>query len=161
EQLVETISTQAAGSPLFAEELARLAHQGRDAASAPTIEAAIQVHLDALEEDVREAAIKLSVFGMQVWDAGLAALGLKNASEMMRALTTAEVLVEQVSSRFRETREWAFKHALTREVAYASLGDEELRTLHARAGQWLAQQGEDDATVARHLELGGEATFAA
>src|SRR5262249_8884267 len=55
EALVETISTQAGGSPLFAEELARLAHQGRDAASAPTIEAAIQVHLDALEEEVREA----------------------------------------------------------------------------------------------------------
>ena len=156
EQLVDSIATQAAGSPLFAEELARLAHQGRDAASAPTIEAAIQVHLDALDEDVREAATKLSVFGMQVWDAGLAALGVKNATDVLRALTNAEVLVELVNSRFKETREWTFKHALTREVAYASLGDDQLKELHARAGQWLADQGEDDATVARHLELGGE-----
>ncbi len=159
--LVESIATQAAGSPLFAEELARLAHQGRDAASAPTIEAAIQVHLDALDEDVRDAAMKLSVFGLQVWDAGLAALGVKNASEMMRTLTQAEVLVEQASSRFKETREWAFKHALTREVAYASLGDDQLKDLHASAGQWLAKMGEDDATVARHLELGGESGKAA
>ena len=66
------MAQQAAGSPLFAEELSRLAAAGRDAASAPTIEAAIQVSLDALDEDVREAATKLSVFGMQLWDAGLA-----------------------------------------------------------------------------------------
>lgn len=161
EALVESIAAQAGGSPLFAEELARLAHQGRDAASAPTIEAAIQVHLDALDEDVREAAMKLAVFGLQVWDAGLAALGVKNAAEMMRTLTAAEVVVEQASSRFKETREWAFKHALTREVAYASLGEEQLKELHTEAGLWLAKMGEDDATVARHLELGGEPVQAA
>jgi len=161
EALIESIATQAGGSPLFAEELARIAHQGRDAASAPTIEAAIQVSLDALDEDVRDAATKLSVFGMQVWDAGLTALGVRSAADAVRALTAAEILVEQSSSRFKETREWAFKHALTREVAYASLGDDQLKELHTRAGQWLARMGEDDAVVARHLELGGEAVLAA
>ncbi len=161
EALVESISAQAGGSPLFAEELARLAHQGRDAASAPTIEAAIQVHLDALEEEVREAAMKLAVFGLQVWETGLEALGVKDASAIMRTLTSAEVLVEQATSRFKETREWAFKHALTREVAYASLGEEQLKELHTQAGTWLAKMGEDDATVARHFELGGEPVQAA
>ena len=161
EALVESISAQAGGSPLFAEELARLAHQGRDAASAPTIEAAIQVHLDALDEDVREAAMKLAVFGLQAWDAGLDALGVKNAAEVMRALTAAEIIVEQATSRFKEAREWAFKHALTREVAYAALGEEQLKELHTQAGRWLAKMGEDDSTVARHLELGGEPVEAA
>ncbi|MBX3208478.1 MAG: protein kinase [Labilithrix sp.] len=161
EALVESISAQAGGSPLFAEELARLAHQGRDAASAPTIEAAIQVHLDALDEDVREAAMKLAVFGLQVWDAGLDALGVKNSAEVMRALTAAEIIVEQATSRFKETREWAFKHALTREVAYAALGEEQLKELHTQAGRWLAKMGEDDSVVARHLELGGEPVLAA
>ncbi|MBX3230737.1 MAG: protein kinase [Labilithrix sp.] len=161
EALVESISAQAGGSPLFAEELARLAHQGRDAASAPTIEAAIQVHLDALDEEVREAAMKLSIFGLQVWDAGLEALGVKNAGEVMKVLTTAEVVLEQASSRFKDTREWAFKHALTREVAYASLGEEHLKELHTEAGHWLAKMGEDDAIVARHLELGGQPVEAA
>jgi tetratricopeptide (TPR) repeat protein len=161
EALVESISAQAGGSPLFAEELARLAHQGRDAASAPTIEAAIQVSLDALDEEIRDAAMRLSVFGLQAWDAGLEALGVKNAAEVMRALTSAEVLIEQATSRFKETREWAFKHALTREVAYASLGEEQLKELHTEAGHWLAKQGEDDAIVARHLELGGQPVEAA
>lgn len=161
EQLIDGISVQAGGSPLFAEELSRLAALGRDAASAPTIEAAIQVSLDALDEDVRDAAQKLSVYGMQVWEAGLAELGVSGTADILRALTSAEVLVEQASSRFKETREWAFKHALTREVAYASLGDDQLKDLHASAGQWLAKMGDDDAIIARHLELGGQPVLAA
>jgi eukaryotic-like serine/threonine-protein kinase len=159
--LTETIAAQAAGSPLFAEELARLAAKGRDAKTAPTIEAAIQVHLDALDDSLRAAACTLAVFGLCGWDAGLTALGVPNATDALRALATNEVLVEQAASRFKETREWSFKHALMREVAYASVGEQSLKEAHARAGHWLAKMGEDDATVARHLDLGGESAAAA
>lgn len=161
EDLAESIAAQAAGSPLFAEELARLAAQGRDAASAATIEAAMQVHLDALEDGARDAAAKLAVFGLVAWDGGLSALGVENAAEVLRSLAASEVLVEQATSRFKEAREWAFKHAIMREVAYASLGEEPMRDAHARAGRWLARTGEDDAVVARHLELGGRSQEAA
>ena len=161
EALTESIATQAAGSPLFAEELARLAAQGRDAATTPTIEAALQVHLDALDDRCRDAAAKLAVFGLAGWDVGLEALGVGDAGETLRDLAAGEVLVEQAGSRFVGTREWAFKHALMREVAYSSLGEEGVRDTHARAGHWLAKMGEDDATVARHLDLGGEAIASA
>jgi serine/threonine protein kinase/tetratricopeptide (TPR) repeat protein len=154
EQLVEVIAVQAGGSPLFAEELARLAASGRDASSAPTIEAAIQVNLDGLDDQARAAASLLAVFGKRGWDAGLTALGVPNATDTLRALGMSELIVEQASSRFNETREWAFKHALIREVAYAALGEAPQREAHAKAGRWLAKMGEDDATVARHLELG-------
>lgn len=157
EELLEMIAGQSSGSPLFVEELSRLAAQGRDPAGALTIEAALQVHLDALDEDLRDAVTRLSVFGLNGWDVGLTALGVPRAHEALRALSGAEILLEQAGSRFRDAREWAFKHALAREVAYASLGEDDLRELHARAGRWLASMGEDDATVARHLELGGQA----
>ncbi len=160
EQLTDVIANQAAGSPLFAEELARLAAQGRDAVAAPTIEAAIQVNLDALDEDVRDAAARMSVFGPTGWEAALVELGVSDPTEKLRALVGAELLVEQATSRFKGTREFAFKHGLTREVAYASLGDDSLKELHASVGRWLARMGEDDATVARHLEMGGEAVAA-
>ncbi len=161
EQVAEMIAVQAGGSPLFAEELARLAAHGRDATSAPTIEAAIQVNLDALDENARAAASLLAVFGQRGWDAGLAALGVAGAADTMRALGTSELIVEQASSRFKDTREWAFKHALIREVAYTALGEGPMREAHAKAGRWLAKMGEDDSTVARHLELGKECTLAA
>ena len=85
EALTDGIANQAGGSPLFAEELARLAAQGRDAVAAPTIEAAIQVNLDALDEDVRDAAARMSVFGPQGWEAALVELGVEGASEKLRA----------------------------------------------------------------------------
>jgi hypothetical protein len=156
ESLVASIAQQSAGLPLFTEELARIAAAGRDASDAPTIEAAMQVHLDQLDEFGRDAAAKLAVFGHVGWDAGLDAIGVANAAEVLRELAAAEILVEQARARFAGTREFAFKHALMREVAYASLGEDGLREFHARAGRWLARVGEDDAVVARHLELGGQ-----
>src|SRR5450432_340464 len=118
DQLAEAIAGQAGGSPLFAEELARLAAQGRDATSAPTIEAAMQVHLDALDDNAREAAAKLAVFGLSGWDMGLSSLGIGDSNDGLRALAAADIVHEQAISRFKNTREWAFKHAIMREVAY-------------------------------------------
>jgi eukaryotic-like serine/threonine-protein kinase len=161
EALADSIAHQSAGLPLFAEELARIAAAGRDASDAPTIEAAMQVHLDALDELGRDAAARLAVFGQVGWDVGLEAIGVPSASDALRELAAAEVLVEQAHARFAGTREFAFKHALMREVAYASLGEDDLKQSHARAGRWLAKVGEDDAIVARHLELGGEGVAAA
>jgi tetratricopeptide (TPR) repeat protein len=160
EALADSIAAQSAGLPLFAEELARIAAAGRDASDAPTIEAAMQVHLDALDDFGRDAAARLAVFGQMGWDVGLEALGVPNGAEALRELAAAEILVEQAHSRFAGTREFAFKHALMREVAYASLGEESLKEGHARAGRWLAKMGEDDAIVARHLDMGGEAVAA-
>jgi hypothetical protein len=161
EAVVELIANQSAGLPLFAEELARITAAGRDASDAPTIEAAVQVHLDALDDFGRDAASKLAVFGQIGWDAGLEAVGIANASVALRELAAAEILVEQAHARFAGTREFAFKHALMRDVAYASLGEDALKEAHGRAGRWLAQVGEDDAVVARHLDHAGDGTAAA
>ena len=154
EPLLDRIAAQAAGSPLFAEELAHLTASGRDAHSAPTIEAAIQVSLDALDERSRDAVLRLSIFGLCGWDGGLAALGVTSSESALRQLAAADLLVEQAESRLAGTREWAFKHALVRDVAYASLGDAQKKGLHAAAGTWLAKMGEDAATVAKHFEIG-------
>jgi hypothetical protein len=154
EPLLDRIAAQAAGSPLFAEELAHLTASGRDAHSAPTIEAAIQVSLDALDERCRDAVLRLSVFGLSGWDGGLTALGVASPEAALRQLAAADLLVEQAESRLAGTREWAFKHALVRDVAYASLGDVQRKELHAAAGTWLDKMGEDAATVAKHFEIG-------
>ncbi|AKT41621.1 serine/threonine-protein kinase PknK [Chondromyces crocatus] len=154
--LLDQIAQQAAGSPLFAEELARVIAAGKDAATAPTIEAAIQVSLDALDDVTREAVVRMSVFGLSVWDKGLNAVGVRDPAAGLRRSVASELLVEQGGSRFPGTREYLFKHALVRDVAYASLGDELQKELHRRAARWLYAMGEDSATVAQHLDLGGE-----
>jgi eukaryotic-like serine/threonine-protein kinase len=161
EEIVERIAAQAGGLPLFAEELARLTAAGRSAEQAPTIQAAIQASLDALDEECRDALGRLSVFGLSCWDSALEALGMPGAEGLMKALVAAEVLVEQNVSRFTGAREWLFKHALVREVAYASLGDSERKQLHGLAASWLASMGEDAATVAGHFDLGEQHARAA
>jgi eukaryotic-like serine/threonine-protein kinase len=154
--MLDQVAQQAAGSPLFAEELARVVASGKDMGTAPTIEAAIQVSLDALEEATRDAVVRASVFGMSVWDAGIVALGVADAESPVRKLVAAELLVEQSGSRFPVTREYLFKHALVRDVAYASAGEDLRKQLHASAARWLASMGEDAATVAQHFDLGGK-----
>jgi tetratricopeptide (TPR) repeat protein len=161
DEVVDRIATQAGGLPLFAEELARLTATGRSAEHAPTIQAAIQASLDALDEECRDALGRLSVFGLTCWDEALEALAMPGAEAVIRSLVAAEVLVEQNVSRFTGAREWTFKHALVREVAYASLGDKERKQLHGLAATWLASMGEDAATVAGHFDLGGEHVRAA
>jgi tetratricopeptide (TPR) repeat protein len=158
---VEKIAVQAGGLPLFAEELSRLRVAGRDSEHAPTLEAAIQVSLDALDEECRDAIGRLSVLGQSCWDAALEALGMAGAEGIMRDLAAAEVLVEQSVTRFTGAREWMFKHALVREVAYSSLGEAERRELHTLAAEWLASMGEDAATVAGHYDLGDQPVRAA
>lgn len=159
--VVERIAEQSGGLPLFAEELARLRAAGRDTAHAPTIQAAIQVSLDALDEECRDAVGRLTVLGLTCWDSALEALGMPQAESVMKALVASEILVEQHSSRFSGAREWTFKHALVRDVAYACLGERERRELHALAGAWLDSMGEDAAVVAGHYDLGGQHAAAA
>ncbi len=152
--VLDIIASQACGSPLFAEELARATTLGRDAQSAPTIEAAIQVSLDALGQGLLDAIACLSVFGMAGWDGGLEALGIDRAAERLRDLAAANLVMEHAESRLPRAREWGFKHALVRDVAYASLGPARAKRLHGLAAEWLAQSGEDAARVAEHFDLG-------
>ncbi len=154
EGMLDQIAQQAAGSPLFAEELARVIASGRDVTKTPTIEAAIQVSLDALDDASRDAVVRSSVFGMSVWDLGMAAVGVPDPQIALNKLIAAELFVEIGRARFTGTREYLFKHALVREVAYASTGEERRVELHAEAARWLGKMGEDAATVAQHFDLG-------
>ena len=60
-------------------------------------------------------------------------------------------------SRFPGEHEYAFRHALLREAAYAMLTDADRALGHRLAGAWLERRGESDAMVlAEHFERGGE-----
>ncbi len=152
---LDRISSRAAGSPLFAEELARLTATGRGS-NAPTIEAAIEASLDSLDPDCRDALSHLSVLGLSCWDSALLALVDTPSQELLKALVASELLIEQSTSRFKGANEYAFKHALVRDVAYHALPEDLKKQLHAKAGKWLADMGEDAAIVAGQLDLGGQ-----
>jgi len=155
------VAKQAAGSPLFAEELARVIASGKEVAAVPTIEAAIQVSLDGLDAAALDALVHMSLFGLSAWDKGLEALGVQDVAQVLDHLVEADMVVEQGLSRFSGTREFWFKHALVRDVTYASSSDAMRTELHARVADWLASVGDDAATIAEHYDLGGKSGLAA
>src|SRR5262249_47040071 len=77
-------------------------------------------------------------------------------------LVEQELLTRRPASRFSGERELAFRHALLREGAYATLTDDDRRLAHGLAGEWLERHGEANPMVlASHFERGGEGERAA
>jgi tetratricopeptide (TPR) repeat protein len=81
---------------------------------------------------------------------------------ILERLRVKEFVVKRPSSRFAQSKEYIFRHALLQEVAYRLLPLTERKVLHARAATWLLQAGEKDTfTLARHYELASERERAA
>jgi class 3 adenylate cyclase/tetratricopeptide (TPR) repeat protein len=141
------------GNPLFLEESVRsLMESGvLDRASGrwrlvgslrvdfvpPTIEALLAARIDRLRPELKEVLHCASVIGHNVREALLQAVTEMAQPELRRAihdLQAAEFLYEKTL--FPET-EYAFKHSMTREVAYASLLRERRMILHERTARSL------------------------
>jgi AAA ATPase domain/Adenylate and Guanylate cyclase catalytic domain len=150
ERLIEV----AQGNPLFLEESVRsLIEIGvLDQASGhcgvvgslpadfvpPTIEALLAARIDRLRPELKEVLQCASVIGHDVKEAlfleTVTGLTQPDLRLTVRDLKAAEFLYEKAL--FPET-EYAFKHSMTREVAYASLLRERKIILHARAARSL------------------------
>jgi tetratricopeptide (TPR) repeat protein len=163
------------GNPLFLEEcvrtltesgvLDRTSGQVRSAGSLPvdfipgTIGALLAARIDRLRPELKELLQCAAVIGNDIKEALLEAVSGVAQPDLRRAihdLRAAEFLYEKAS--FPET-EYAFKHAMTREVAYASLLRERRAILHARAAcslETLAAERLDEHVerLADHAEKG-------
>ena len=137
--LAGVILERGEGNPFFLEELARavLDRGAADSASfvPDTIQDVLMARIDRLDETPRQLLQTASVVGREVPLRLLAALWPQPADlpEQLRTLQNLEFLYEQAG---REPG-FVFKHALTQDVAYATLLEGRRRALHAAAGQAL------------------------
>jgi hypothetical protein len=163
---LERLVTQADGNAFYLEELIRAAAEGKDSALPETVLAMVETRLARLPSEARQVLRAASVFGEVCWESGVAALlgGAMPApavGEWLGRLVAQEVLTVR-PSRFPEDQELAFRHALLREGAYATLSEDGRRLAHRLAGDWLEQRGETDPMVlAGHFARGGEGARAA
>jgi tetratricopeptide (TPR) repeat protein len=165
---IEDLARQADGNALYLEELIRAAAEGKDkdAPFPATVLAMVEARLARLPRDARRVLRVASVFGEVCWEGAVVAL-LEGAmgpkvGELLATLVEQEVLVARRDSRFPGERELAFRHALIREGAYATLTSDDQGLAHRLAGEWLEQHGETDPMVlARHAERGGQGDRAA
>jgi hypothetical protein len=164
---VERLVKQADGNAFYLEELIRAVAQGKDRALPETVLAMIETRLARLPLDARRVLRAASVFGELCWDGAVATLlrevmSAAAVTEWLAMLREQELLVGRPDSRFPGERELAFRHALLREGAYATLTADDERVMHRLAGEWLERHGEADPMVLTgHFQRGGDGASAA
>jgi eukaryotic-like serine/threonine-protein kinase len=155
----------AEGHAFYLEEMIRAVADGRDEELPETVVAMVEARIARLTPPARRLLRAASVFGEAIWPGGVGALlGAPDEQKVtaeVASLVEQELLVRQRGSRFPGEPEFAFRHALLRQGAYAMLTPEDRSLGHRLAAAWLEEHGERDAMVlAEHLERGGESARA-
>jgi class 3 adenylate cyclase/tetratricopeptide (TPR) repeat protein len=148
------VLASAEGNPFFVEEMLHmLVEQGAierqgdvwratdvmtDIALPDSVHGVIAARLDLLDADSRDAIRRCAVVGRVFWPE---AAGVRD--DVIARLAPRGLVAEHSASSMAGLREFAFKHALTRDVAYASLPRPERRGLHRRVGEWLQEVAPD------------------
>ncbi|HWO20230.1 MAG TPA: protein kinase [Kofleriaceae bacterium] len=171
ERLVERLVRQADGNAFYLEELIRAAAddkaEGKNSALPKTVLAMVESRLAQLPLEARQVLRAASVFGEVCWQGGVTtllgdAMATEAVGHWLARLVDQEVLAIRPASRFPGERELVFRHALFREGAYETLTDDDRRSGHHLAGEWLERHGETEPMVlAGHFERGGDAALAA
>ena len=79
----------------------------------------------------------------------------------MSDLCRRELISAREPSTFEGTREYAFRHAILRDVTYETIVPRQRRALHKQVAEWLVQAGGERASeltlqIAEHFALAGE-----
>jgi tetratricopeptide (TPR) repeat protein/ABC-type cobalamin transport system ATPase subunit len=160
DDVVRALVDRGDGNPFFLEELARAQREessGRHTAVLPeTVQEVLQRRIDRLPSSVRRVLLAAAIVGRRVprWLLEAIWSGPEDLDASLRTLVALEFLYE----RGGDEPAWAFRHALTHEVAYANLSVGERRILHAAAGEALECRHRDRLDpvleqLARHYAL--------
>ncbi len=147
---------RAEGNPFFLEELLAGVHDR----SLPTetevpdsVQAVLAARIDLLAPIDKAALQAASVIGRVFWRSPVREL-LEGEAPDFAVLEARDFIRRRSGSTLAGEREFAFKHALTRDVAYASLPKASRARLHAAFAAWLERvaEGRDEqaAFLAHH-----------
>jgi len=161
DETASRIVDRAGGNAFYLEELIRAASVGRAGELPETVLAMVEARLVELPAEERRLLRAGSVFGQVFWRRGVEALLGEGMSASLLGPMLEDLVARELVTRRRESRlvgeeEVAFRHALVREAAYASLTEADRKLGHELAGAFLEAAGERDAVVlAEHYERGG------
>jgi len=177
DELIEQIAARCGGNAFFIQELLdALTERGvlvadRDDQEHPgllrwvqrdapiqvpsTVEDLILSRIDALPSSEREALVHASVLGRQVSSAALSTLLARPIRLELDELVRRGLLSRP------DTDEYRFKNDMTMAVAYSLVSPDARVQLHRSVAARIAgapgyRLGQDDALIARHLELAGD-----
>jgi adenylate cyclase len=125
-ELVGKVAERAGGNPLFAEEMVNRLQEGGDEPDVlpETVHSVLAARLDSLVPFERRLLQQAAVVGQNFWDGVLLHAAGESQAEVESALSSLqdkELVIYNPASRIAGEREFAFKHALIRDVAYGLL----------------------------------------
>jgi DNA-binding NtrC family response regulator/tetratricopeptide (TPR) repeat protein len=152
--VTEQVLTRAEGNPFFLEELSHITSVPGAPAVPETVQDVLQARIDRLTDGPRRLLQTASVIGREVPRTLLVAFG-----EGTEPLAGLDELKHSEFIHERSTTSgpvYVFKHALTQEVAYASLSSARQRALHGLIGEALERGGGSDEILAYHFVRAGK-----
>ena len=165
--LCELLVERSEGNPFFAEELlATFAEQGFEAEpSVPdSLRTVLSARIDLLPQVEKDALQAAAVIGRRFWRGALHEL-LEGATPDFGALERRDFIRRRSTSSLAGEREFTFKHALTRDVAYQAIPKAKRARLHADFAAWLERVGggrdEHASMLAHHFAEAARAEGAA
>jgi class 3 adenylate cyclase len=174
EALRAEILTKAEGNPFFVEEIIqRLIDEGAltqdgdrwratraiDAAPIPdSVQALLSARIDALAPIERRALQEAAVIGRTFWAAPVdEALPTEDVADALARLERKGLVFVRPTSTLAGQTEYTFKHALVRDVAYASLPKARRARAHAEVAAWIEKlaggRGDELAELIAHHYL--------
>jgi DNA-binding SARP family transcriptional activator/class 3 adenylate cyclase/tetratricopeptide (TPR) repeat protein len=166
-EVVDRVAAPAEGNPFFAEEIVRhITGEGssdawRETASTTipnSVRALIASRIDALPEGEKRRLQDAAVVGRTFWATSLESMaGGAPVAAALRALEVKGFVVASPTSLLGGQPEYAFSHALKREVAYRSIPRARRARVHAAVAAWIEEvaadrQGEFVDLIAYHHE---------
>jgi class 3 adenylate cyclase len=162
----------AAGNALYAEQYARMWQEREETEQLPppeTVQGIIAARLDGLPTSEKSLLQNAAVIGKVFWVGAVVAVDGFEREEVGRclhALERKEFVQRSRRSSVEAETEYAFRHALVRDVAYAQIPRAARAEKHERAGAWISSLGrtEDQSEMIAHhyltalelTRLGGE-----
>jgi class 3 adenylate cyclase/tetratricopeptide (TPR) repeat protein len=163
---LRTLVERAEGNPLFLEELAAAVSDDPDVSELPTtVRAAIAARIDALPTEARSGLLHASVVGQSFWRGVVQRVGeFERVDEALEALEARGLIQRRPESQVAGDVEYAFRHVLIRDVAYATLPRALRRDLHAATARVIEASVPDPQelawVLALHWREGGDAAKA-
>jgi predicted ATPase/class 3 adenylate cyclase len=172
DDLRRVVTQRADGNPLFAEELVRMLTEGGNGGPSrhpgdpipETVQAVLTARIDRLPADQRRTLQAAAVVGKTFWPGATAVLTGTTVDQALGAvqdLVGRALVVSRPTSTIAGEPEFAFRHILTRDVAYHLLPRAQRQRAHAQAAQWLettlGERVEESIEIlAEHLRLAGD-----
>jgi hypothetical protein len=139
---------RADGNPLYAEEYVRMLEDGGTIGETlpETVQGMIAARLDTLPPEEKELVQDAAVIGKVFWPASLASLAGRTSAtfdDTLHTLERKEFVRRDRRSAVAGEMQFAFLHALVRDVAYAQIPRARRSEKHRLAAEWIESLAPD------------------